>query len=222
MAYPPRRPKVWVDAEVSADIVRLAERVLHRLYELQGLPAESGSQPMTLQLSPEAHKLFRDYVNSNGQEQMELTGDLAAAWSKYEEYAARLALVFHCVKCVAAAEGLVAGERPVELVVDADSMSRAIAMMGWFKQEARRVYAMFAEEGAAAGLEPLEQWVAKQGGRVSPREVQQGNRAYKDPGSARAALVRLVEAGRGRWVPERERPDDRRSEVFELSRSRRR
>jgi hypothetical protein len=222
MAYPPRRPKMWVDTEVSADIVRLAGRVLHGLYDLHGQPAASGSEPMTLQLSPEAHQLFRDYVNRNGQEQMELTGDLAAAWSKYEEYAARLAMVFHCVKCVAAADGLLPGEQPNELIVDADSMSRGIAIMGWFKQEARRVYAMFAEEKGADGLESLEEWIEKQGGRVSPREVQQGHRTCKGPGKARVALGRLVDSGKGRWVPEGERPHDRRGEVFELMGRRRR
>ena len=58
-------------------------------------------QPVLVGLSPKAKKLFTTYYNAHAIEQAALAGDLSAAWSKLEEYAARLALVIHLVRLAA-------------------------------------------------------------------------------------------------------------------------
>ena len=67
-------------------------------------------------MSDDVRGLFRDYVNTSGQEQPGLTGDLSAAWSKLEESAARLALVIHCIRQAA-------GEPVDPWLCDAHSMT---------------------------------------------------------------------------------------------------
>ncbi len=136
------------------------------------------------------------YFNAHNAEQLELDGDLGAAWSKLEEVAARLALVIHYVREVADEPGL---PRPV--AVDAESMRRGIALTEWFKHEARRVYAMLDESEDDTERQKLADWIARKGGSVTAREVQQGHRRFKSVNAAEAALNELVKTGRGRWEP---------------------
>ena len=70
----------------------------------------------------------------NGEEQAELTGALASAWSKLAAYAGRLALVLHLTNWAAEEEGV------DPAAIDAASMGCAIRLVEWFKIEARRVY----------------------------------------------------------------------------------
>ena len=45
----------------------------------------------------------------------------------------------------------------------------------------------------------LIEWIAAQGGRVTARRLQQGQRRFRSAEAAKAALEDLVEAGYGRW-----------------------
>jgi hypothetical protein len=166
-----------------------------------------------LRPAPEAKAAWTAYYEAHAQEQAGLTGDLSAAWSKLEEYAARLALAIHFARWAANDPRL----RNVESL-DAGSMGAGIALATWFKGEARRVYALLGESDADRDQRRLEEWVERKGGSVTIRETQQGCRWLKKPGVAEAALNELVKAGRGIW---REVPPTakggRPSCVFELS-----
>jgi hypothetical protein len=119
---------------------------------------------------------------------------LSAAWSKLEEYAARLALVVHFARWAANDPTLANADR-----VDVDSMGAGIRLAQWFKHEARRVYRMLDETDAERDQRRLVEWIGRKGGSVTSREVQQGCRWLKEPGAAEAALEELVKAGRGSW-----------------------
>ena len=115
-------------------------------------------------------------------------------WSKLEAYAARLALVIHCLR--SAADDAVL-ESPD--VVDVASMKSGIELAQWFKAEARRVYALLSETDDDRIQRRLVEWVGRKGGAVTVREVQQGHRQFRTAPEAESALGALVKAGYGKW-----------------------
>lgn len=121
---------------------------------------------------------------------------MAAAWSKLEETAARLALVLHLARWAASDPTLENGD-----LVDSDSMESAIRLTQWFKGEARRVYAMLHGSGVDGDRRRLIEWVRGKGGTVTARDAQQGCRWLKSPGAAQGALDELARHGLGRWMP---------------------
>jgi hypothetical protein len=166
-----------------------------------------------LGLTRDAKAAWKDYYNHHAEEQTDLSGELAAAWSKLEEYAARLALVVHCVRWAADDANL---KNPG--VVDAASMKAGIELAEWFKAEARRVYALLSESDDDHDQRWLIEWIERKGGSVTAREVQQGHRQYRTAHEAEAALDELAKAGYGQWDdvppgPKGGRP----SRVFRLS-----
>jgi hypothetical protein len=152
------------------------------------------ARPVLVRLSTDAKAAWKMYYNAHAIEQADLTGDMAAAWSKLEEYAARLALVVHFIRWAADDANL------TELdTVDGASMSAGITLAKWFKHEARRVYAMLDESDAERDQRRLVEWVGRKGGTVTARDVQQGCRWLREPGAAEAALEELAKAGLGTW-----------------------
>jgi hypothetical protein len=195
LACPPRKAKRWTEADLDpcaeAELVKLFER----LYELQPAAGDDGEpHPVLVRLSADAKAAWKAYYNSHAIEQADLTGDMAAAWSKLEEYAARLALVVHFTRWAANDPNLTKPD-----IMDVASMSVGIILAKWFKHEARRVYAMLDETDAERDQRRLVDWISRKGGTVTPREVQQGCRWLKESGAAEAALEELVKAGRGTW-----------------------
>ena len=134
LTYPPRKPKQWTDAEIAPDVEMAVTGLLDRLYALQGTGDSDGrEEPTLVGLTVGAREKFRGFVDSHGKEHNRLTGALASAWSKLEEYAARLALVIHLARAAADDRTLA---NPDE--VDTESMAAGIALVQWFKGEARR------------------------------------------------------------------------------------
>jgi hypothetical protein len=195
LAYPPRRVKKWTEADIDpAAEARLVE-LFDRLYDLEPDADDEGNpQPGVVRLSPDAKAAWTAYYDAHAVEQADLTGDLAAAWAKLEEYAARLALVVHLTRWAGGDPTL----RNVENL-DAASMAAGITLTEWFKGEARRVYAMLAETEPERDTRRLVEWIGRKGGSVTARQAQQGCRWLKAPGAAEDALGALVKAGRGRW-----------------------
>ena len=139
---------------------------------------------------------WKTYYNTHAQEQADLTGELSAAWSKLEEYAARLALVVHFARWAADDPTLASAD-----VVDVASMAAGIALATWFKGEARRVYALLGESDEDRDRRRLVEWLERRGGSATPREVQMGCRWLREPGAAETALEQLAKAGWGNWEP---------------------
>ena len=150
--------------------------------------------PVVLGLTRDAKAAWTEFYNCHAEEQNDLSGDLSAAWSKLEEYAARLALVIHCVRWAADDPDL---ERPD--AIDADSMKAGIVLAEWFKAEARRVYPLLSESDDDREDRQLADWIERKGGSTTIRKLQQGRRKYKLSGQAEAALSELVSGGWGEW-----------------------
>jgi hypothetical protein len=195
LAYPPRKAKRWTEADIDPDAEAELARLFDKLYELQPATGEDGEpRPVLVRLSGDAKAAWKAYYDAHAVEQADLTGDLAAAWSKLEEYAARLALVVHFVRWAAGDPMLTNAN-----VVDVVSMNAGIELAKWFKHEARRVYSVLDESDAERDQRRLVEWIERRGGAVTTRDVYTGCRWLRAPGAAEAALEELVQAGRGTW-----------------------
>ena len=117
MAAPPRKPQVWTDDEISDSTKLLIDGLFVKLFAIDF--ADGESKPHFVGMSAEAKQVFRDFYNSHHQEQVDLSGDSAAAWSKLLGYVPRLALIFHVVKQITVGE-------PITAAVDASTMVEAI------------------------------------------------------------------------------------------------
>jgi len=197
LAMPPRRAKRWSEAEISPLTEAAVLAIFERLHELDFvLDADGDAHPVTLPLAPAGKAAWIKFYNEHGQEQANLTGDLSAAWSKLEGYAARLALVLHCVRWAAEDPTLTAADE-----VDEVSVEAGVALSRWFGHEARRVYAALSEDDEARARRQLVEWIERRGGSVTLRELTHGVRQYRgNSDAARAALDTLAKAGIGRWT----------------------
>ena len=195
MTWPPRHAKRWTEADIPPQAEAMLAALFDRIHSLEAVVGEDDElRPVIVRLAPDAKAAFIAYYDAHAAEQVELAGDLAAAWSKLEEYAARLALVIHFVRW---ASGDLTLKDPATL--DAESMTAGIRLTEWFKGETRRIYAMLHESDDDGDDRRLTEWIAQKGGRVTPREVQMGCRWLRDSGAAQAALGELVKRGVGAW-----------------------
>lgn len=193
LAYPPRRPKSWTEADISDDAKAAISAVFDKLFALQPVEHAGELRPALVRLAPPAKAAFVEYFRQHAAEQAALSGDLAAAWSKLEEYAARLALVVHFIHWAAGESALDAE------TLDADSMAAGIDLATWFKAETRRVYSALARTDEERQQSRLVEWIRQRGGSVTAREAQMTLRDYRRTGEADAALEALAKAGIGHW-----------------------
>jgi hypothetical protein len=197
LAMPPPQQRRWTEDVVSPELQRTVADVFKRLLELK----MSGPWlPVVLTLTPGAKAEWVKFVNEHGAEQLSLTGDLASAWSKLEGYAARLALVLHCIRWASSNEGgldVALRQRAVDTV----DIQAGIALSRWFGHEAERCYAVLKEKDEETDRRRLAEWVQVKGGNVSSRDLQMGYRKYRQSAqAAEKALDGLVKAGLGHWV----------------------
>ena len=166
LTCPPRKPKRWTEADVDPNAEAELARLVDRLYDLQPTVDDEGDpRPVVLGLTRDAKAAWKEYYNHHAEEQTDLSGELSAAWSKLEEYAARLALLIHFVRWAAGDADL---ESPD--AVDAASMKAGIELAQWFKAEARRVYALLSESDDDGEQRRRIEWIERRGGAVTVRE----------------------------------------------------
>ena len=198
MAFPPRVKKRWSEATISPDIQQAYSGLFDRLLTLEMAVGEDDRrEPVCMDLSGEARARFIEYYDRHNEEAVAYSGDLASAWSKLEETAARLALIIELIKWAAS------GRNPVPQEVSAETMEEAIGLAEWFKRETRRIYAVVLVSDSAAQVtvrERLIEWLARRGGEASAREVSQGCRFLREAGQAEVALEELVGSGEGNWI----------------------
>ena len=195
MTLPPRRAKEWTGREVSCATEQAFADVYANLWTLAPVLDDGEPRPLDLPLSAEALPLWIDFVNRHGRETVELIGALAAAWSKLEGYAARLALVVELAGWAESPHG--DGRGPAE--ISAESVRAGIALVGWAKNETRRIYAMLAEDDDGRNVREMVEWIERRGGRTTVRELMRSSRAYPTSEMAEQALNGLVQARLGRW-----------------------
>lgn len=197
LAMPPRRAKLWTEAEISPLTEAALLAIFERLYELDfARDTDGDSHPITLPLSSAGRGAWINFYNEHGREQADLTGDLSAAWSKLEGYAARLALVMHCVRW-AAQDPTLSDDNAIDEV----SVAAGVELSRWFGHEARRVYSILTEDDEARDRRRLVEWIERRGGGISLRELTHGMRQYRgNTEAARAVLNTLAKAGLGHWT----------------------
>lgn len=192
LAMPPKRAKRWTETEADETT---RERYAHLLRALRSLPTDEDVhgdlKPVALHLSSEAKSRWVGWYDRWGAVQAEASGDLAAAFSKLEGYAARIAMVHHVVDRVAA--GL--NDR-VEIGVE--SIRAGIALAEWFAHEVERVYTVLAETDEERELRRLVDLITRKGGRITARDLQRAHKQkYPTVEVATHALRRLTDAGMG-------------------------
>ncbi len=209
LACPPHQQKRWTEADIDPDSENEIATLVEALYALRPATDEQGDPlPQLVHLSPEAKQVWVAHYNAHNQEQVELTGDLAAAWSKLEETPARLALVLHCSQLVNGGPDK----------VSAETMQAGIDLATWFKRETRRVYAMLSETEDQRESRRLVEWLQQHGGSATARQVQQGCHWLKGSGLADEALEDLASRQYGRWeFPSTTNKGGRPTRMFVLS-----
>jgi hypothetical protein len=192
LAMPPRVPKRWSEAEVDPDLEISLAKVFDALYAIPLTinPATNEPQPTTLKLSAEGKMAWVEFYNQHAKEQAELTGDLAAAWSKLEGYAARLALVIHLVRVAAGDPSLADND-----AVDAQSVEAGATFSKWFGQEARRVYAVLNESDEQKVQRELVELIQRKGGKITVRDSMRSSRRFQNAQEAETALDALANKG---------------------------
>ncbi len=194
-AMPPMRVKQWTEFEVSQRVEDDVNAIFDALFSLEMRADNEGNLlPSHVRLEPSAKQRFVRYYNEHNREQQHLDGDLYAAYSKLEEYAARFALIVHCTEYAANPTGRTLG------LLTLDSMQRGIELCEWFKNEAKRVYAVLSESDIVTENRQLINWCSLQSEPVTPYQLYRHQRNLGDSESAEKLLQQFVENGFGEWV----------------------
>lgn len=215
LAMPPRRPKRWTEAEILPLSEAAMLAIFERLRELQFTSGENGEPRLVVvSLTPAAKEAWITFYNAHAEEHADLSGDLSAAWSKLEGYAARLALVVHFIRWAAEDPTLADPDN-----LDEMSIAAGVALSQWFGNEAKRIYAVLGESDQDCDRRRLVEWIDLHGGSVTARDLAHGLRQYRGRAKAASeALERLSKAGFGRWVyPKPDPAGGRPSPRFELA-----
>jgi hypothetical protein len=193
LTMPPRPVKRWSEAVVDEALDRRMGTFFDQLWQLklEVDPETDSPEPQMVRLTRDAKARWIDFFHEHDRRQRELTGDLAAAWSKLEGYAARLGLDVHLARW---AEGDVPD--PCAYQLDERSMVSGITLSQWFGHECERVYAMLSETDAQRERRELCELMRKRGGVVSVRELMRSSSRYGQSEEAERALEGLVKAGR--------------------------
>ena len=194
MAMPPRRPKKWTEADVEPSVEAAVHTVVDAILRFNfGIGQDGQPVPIDLPLTPEAKVVWVGFYNEHGQHQASLPdGDLAAAFSKLEGYAARLALVVHMVR-------IAAGEGAPHDTVDKTSIEAGIALARWFAHETERIYSILSETDVERKQRTLVEFIRSKGGSVTIRDLMRGGPYYKKADQAEQALDQLMQDGLGTW-----------------------
>lgn len=197
--FPPRPQRRWTEAEIPDALDQRIDNVFSGLFDLKFGNDENGDDvPTIIPLDDKARQKWIEFFNQHGAEQTVLNGDISAAWSKLEGYAARLALIIHLVRVVAGDKEL----RSPKLI-DEISIGVGITLSRWFGNEAARIYSLIGGSENAEELDRIRQlleYIRDKGGRVAVRDLKRGPRFYREnPETAEKALNDLVERGLGVW-----------------------
>ncbi len=196
LAMPPRKAKRWTDAEVSIETERAVDAVFDALWTLDLDRGPDGElAPVDLPMSPAGRAAWVKFYDEFANEQASLMGDLAAAWSKLEGYAARIGLIIHLARWAARDPELESAD-----FIDERSVSAGIVIARWFGREAKRVYSEIGASEDVRETRMLIEMIATRGGSIAVRELRQSARRYqRTVDAAEQALQALVDGGLGKW-----------------------
>ncbi|TWT31162.1 hypothetical protein KOR34_45380 [Posidoniimonas corsicana] len=193
LTFPDDRTHKWVDGDRVNSFTY--SQLVTDLAELQ--PAGFDGKkivPESIGLDDGARGQFKEWFEEI-QEERQLAQDLeAAALAKLEGAAARVAMVFHCVRA--------ASEEPVDpFTIDGDTMRSALTVMRWQRGETLRAYRALEANSEVRNRQRLAHWLTDRfGGVVTPRDLQRNKPAkYATADDAEQALNELHASGLGEW-----------------------
>jgi len=138
-----------------------------------------------LPMTEKAQRIWRRF-HDDVEAELGKTGeysDVADIGAKAAENVARLAGVFHVIKCGPQGE------------IDSKTMLRASRVIGWHLHEGQRVLTAFNKPQSVADAETLLDWLLKQpAGPFDPRQIlRRGPRCLRDKGRRDGAIGTLVD-----------------------------
>lgn len=193
-AYPDPKPSRWTDDEISPE----ARADYGSLYgKLRGLHMDTDDHgdpnPAKVALAPDARAVLIEAVNDHRAE-METPGfplRLKGLWSKLEAYLARISLILALSRSV--------DDGSPERVESGDVL-RAVALLDYFKSQARRVHVgLYQPDPLDLLAEDLREFLSKREGRSfegSPTELHEKLQSQHKGGGANALTRRIKEIER--------------------------
>lgn len=203
VVMPKPRAKRWTEESVTESTIASMKRMVSRLLSLEHAADIDGDlHPIDLPLTPAAKRRFAAFVNSHGLETIGHDDELAAAWSKLEGYALRLALVVHLCRWASGD-----GDCEHDGTVDLECIEAGIELSRWFGAEAERVYATIAvgatEDKRDSHVDRLAEWIDSRGGSATEREISRGPRRYRNGENVEDDCRQLIATGRAKWDNQR-------------------
>ena len=188
-AMPPDQSQRWTDIFVSDEIKRRYRAVIDKIHSWQsGEGAMNPEDPDIITLSESARDVFVAFYDANADEREQMESDAQKAfWPKLTGYAARIALVFHFVKCT---------ENTIDYnTIDGETMEAAIQVVQWFKRESLRIVETMQGETAQVDFEAraIIALIRRKGGGFTAREIRQSVRLFRREGGTERAEKKLNE-----------------------------
>lgn len=192
LCMPPERVARWsADEDISLRIRAGWAKTLKQLRELELGPDGS---PVLLPLTPDAEKVWAIFHNDCEERKRHSTGAYRYSVAKLQGYCARIALTLQLLEDHKATS------------INTLAMERAVALMDWFRHEARRVYGRLTESNGERHLRELAEWLVSRGKPVTARDVTRGLRRYQVRGGSETANLHLHELTEEGVVVKQERP----------------
>ena len=156
-AFPDDRVRGWTDATIEDRIIQDVQIVYATLLSLM---SDDNSECQLVKLNADAQEIIRNYCNTLAVE-IDVARDITAeALGKLPGYLARIALVLHELKN---SETLLCYCEN-NYCITSETMSEAVRIANWFKNEAIRVFDFFGDDGESGGLQSpkhkqIEMWL---------------------------------------------------------------
>lgn len=203
----------WSDATVSEEAATAWADMLTRLRGLKMANLDDGEPGYKVAAFSEAAKAA--WVTWWDEHAAELRGpelavQLIGPWGKLRTYAARLALILHCLwtapplqaeAAPAVSETTAGAQEPAvdiaEPPISAATVERAIQLINYFKSHIRAMYGRLRQTPAANNVFDVVDWIRRHGGECRVRDLLRGHKA-ENAESAKKMLHELEERGYGR------------------------
>jgi hypothetical protein len=197
-AYPePGRLAEWTATAPSPEATTAWRNLVDRLVGLAMEPdPEGGLRPYRVRLTDCGRHAWEDFGRALAAEvnEPDFPDHLVGPWSKLKGYGARLALIVQFLRWAA-------DETP-EQDVDGESVRRAVQLVRYFQDQARKVYAAVNADPVAAGARQLLAWFERHADVrcFSRRLMHQGVRGSTQFAQARALDLPLMVLERHNYV----------------------
>ena len=194
ISYPPDKLPDWNENEIPDEVALAYRNLVWHLLALDFDKNPTGDKvPYLLQFDAAAKEVWKQFYRDWNDLMRNSEGDIRAAFSKLRGVAARLALLFHCIKH--------AGPDTTDIrPVEADSVRSGIAVAHWAANQVCRFYQLFGETTEDRETRRLYEWIAQRSGKATVRDLVRFY-THKTPTveAARKALDTLVNAGLATW-----------------------